>query len=197
MPNKAYKLRPEYEGTLVGGSVITGTDCGTMDIPTALAEGNGQIETDDHVLQGILENYYGMHDGAPSLIFQTLVRAPNGAYIPEELAGPARSPVHPSILQANPVSQNKSPQDPPAPPAQIGEAALTGDVGDTTPPAGERLTEDAPVEHGDSEGGYGGLTVSELQDIISERGLLSPRGATKATLVAVLEDHDNETEATS
>lgn len=97
---KAYKLRPEYEGTLVGGSVITGTDAGVMDIKQALEEHDGEIVTDDAVLQSILENYYG----SEGLMFDVAQVTEDDERVP--LASPLENPGPPHSQPAGaPIQQ--------------------------------------------------------------------------------------------
>jgi hypothetical protein len=118
-------------------------------------------------LQSILENYWGSFDGTPVRIFEAaLVDPDTGAASSLPLEGDAD---HPGALTAPPRPDRVSqpPQAPGGPQSGPGAA-----------------------QHGDDESGYSGLNNSELLEIIAERGLSAPSGATKAVLVSILEDHD-------
>lgn len=69
MPTKAYKLRAELADSFVGGSVIDGVNCGTIDLKAALDEGGGVIITDSVHLQTLMESYYGILNDWPTLVF--------------------------------------------------------------------------------------------------------------------------------
>lgn len=193
MPKKAYTLRPEYEGTLVGGSVITGVDCGSMDIMEEIAK-NGKIVTDDTVFQGILENYYGISGGQPVRIFEAAMIDPETGVLTHvpligdaDHQGASTAPPRPDLLAAVPEGASGADVSP--------DTVQTADAGGSdTAPADPPATEDpgaAGAQHEEGSG-YDGLMVAELQDIIAERGLAAPSSATKAVLISILEDHDNE-----
>lgn len=55
---KAYTLRSEYEGKLVGATCVSGPDGVSIDVLEELDANDGQITTDDFVLQSVLENLY-------------------------------------------------------------------------------------------------------------------------------------------
>lgn len=101
MALRVYKLRPEYEGDLVGGVIRTGADS-EADIKDLLEQGGGEIPTDDPMLQSILDNYYGAH----GLLLQ--------AYAVD---GEERTPINPALtatqqvpaVQAQPPTAQISP----------------------------------------------------------------------------------------
>lgn len=160
---KAYALRPDYEDTFVGGSVITGHEGGMLNITEALGEGDGQIKTDDQVLQSLLENYYGAH----GLMFDVFT-------VDEETGEQTKVESHqpPNVGITAPAPGPPSPPNPDAPQGSAGSAP--------------------PAEHGDQASGYEGLTVKELQEIATEREIQFNTRASKDELISALENDDNE-----
>lgn len=115
MPTRAYTLRSEYEGQLVGGSVISDASGGIMHIADALKEGNGEIITDDPFLQGTLDNVYG----AQGPLFKVaLVEGDKRKSIPSATApGPGDFGPPPPVEAATEIGQSAAS----VPQAQHGE----------------------------------------------------------------------------
>lgn len=99
---RAYTPIPGHEG--VTGTVITGTDAGSIDLAEELAKGNGKIVTENGELQSVLENLYGTE----GLVFSVAQIEEDGTQTPIEfnIAPPQLSP---------------SGMLPPAPPAPVVE----------------------------------------------------------------------------
>jgi hypothetical protein len=206
MSARAYTLRPEYEGSLVGGTMITGVDCAAMDVRKELDE-HGQIVTSDGVLQSILENYYGMVDGKPLRIFQMAIVDPEtgvGTKVP--LVGdpdhetPAVQPPRPDLAARAPKPVvNEAPII--NPDAVSASEGLEGQSGEGQAAAGPEAAAGepvvpltvAPVATVDHESdGYGGLSMSELTELVHERGLKAPYKASDAQLIEILEANDEQ-----
>jgi hypothetical protein len=206
MSAKAYKLRPEFEDTFVGGSVITGATCQSMDLRYEIDKA-GQIITSDAVFQSILENYYGQRDGKNIRIFQAFeINPETGDHLAFALEGdpehmtPAVQPPRPDlaarapkpvvneapIINPDAVSASEEPE------VQSGEAQ--GAAGPEMAAGEPVVTLDvAPVATVDHESdGYGGLSMSELTDLVRERGLKAPYKASDAQLIAILEANDEQ-----
>jgi hypothetical protein len=164
MSERAYTLRPEYEGTLVGGTVVTGSEGGMLNVVDALDEGDGKIVTDDLVLQSVLENYYGEF----GLVFVTNTVEEDGSLTPLPEAEIVHQPPH---LAAPGLAGQEARR----------EAGLTAG---SVPSA----------QHDESQSAYDGLTVPELEDTARERGLEVKAHSKKSELIEALEANDAERE---
>lgn len=160
MALRAYKLRPEYEGALVGGLIRTGADS-EADIKDLLDSGNGEILTEDPMLQSILDNYYGAH----GLLLQ--------AYAVD---GESREPIDVTITTSTVVSVPVAS----APPAGGDQSAAAGQSASNVPNA----------QHDTTQSDYATFTVEELRDTLAERGVAFSARANKQELVAALDEND-------
>lgn len=159
----AYTLRPPYRETLVGGVVTTGQDGALLDIKQTLEDNDGEIRTDDNVLQAVLDNYHG----ADGLVFEASVVEDDGSRT-------ALKPAEPIVPQMPDLSG-----------AQVDSSGHAASAA----PAREEPADGAPVH---PESGYSGLTDDELKQLLDERKLPYDEDDDSDTLIDTLEAHDEE-----